>query len=262
MITTTSLRSAGHVTRPRRVRPTATAAANGSSPVCSCPNSSPRRSAAARRRPKHGGVVALRQQHEPAVVAEVHRQQRRVAVEPETLPDQRVEVLGQEVGEVERARLGVVEGGEPFAPGEELVAVGTGESLDARVLGEERVERPAGAAVGVGDEHARARCRRRRSPRAAPARSARDGCAGWPEGSAPRRRRDPARASTARSSVASAPHAIDERALASPHRTDGPGGSAARRARRAVDQLRWPSRRRRRRRGSRRRRRRPCRTPR
>ena len=36
-------------------------------------------------------------------------------------------------------------------PGEELVAVGAGQALDA-LLGEERVEQAAGAAVGVGDE--------------------------------------------------------------------------------------------------------------
>ena len=37
-------------------------------------------------------------------------------VEAEPLPDEHVEVLGQEVGEVERAGLGLVEGGEALAP--------------------------------------------------------------------------------------------------------------------------------------------------
>ena len=68
------------------------------------------------------------------------------------MPDQRLEVLGQEVGEVEGSRLGVVQRGEALAPREELVAVCSGESRDPRMPGEEGVEGAAGAAVGVGDE--------------------------------------------------------------------------------------------------------------
>ena len=93
-----------------------------------------------------------------------------MAVEAEPLPNERVEVLGQEVGEVEGARLGLLQRGEAVAAGEELVAVGAREPPDGRLLGEETVERPAGATVGVGDEHVAVRCRRSRSPRAAPAR--------------------------------------------------------------------------------------------
>jgi hypothetical protein len=53
-------------------------------------------------------------------------------------------VLGEEVGEVEGAGLVVVERGEALGPGEELVAVGAGEPLDARACrrADERVEQP------------------------------------------------------------------------------------------------------------------------
>src|SRR6476660_1465687 len=45
------------------------------------------------------GVVGLREVHEPAVVAEHHREQLRVTVEPEAAHDERLEVPGEEVGQ-------------------------------------------------------------------------------------------------------------------------------------------------------------------
>src|SRR4029079_3211037 len=55
-------------------------------------------------------VVRLGEVDEPAGVAEVIGQQLRVAVGPESRPDDRVELAGQEVGQVERPDLFLLEG--------------------------------------------------------------------------------------------------------------------------------------------------------
>ena len=60
-------------------------------------------------------VVGLREQHDAPVVAEVHVAQLGMTVEPERSPHQRVEVLGEEVGEVEGAGLGLVQRREQLA---------------------------------------------------------------------------------------------------------------------------------------------------
>ena len=88
------------------------------------------------------GIVRLRQQHDPPVVAEVHVAQLGVAIEAEALPHQRVEVPGQEVGEEEGAGLFVVHRGERLGAGEELVAVRAGQALDSRMVSEQRSRAP------------------------------------------------------------------------------------------------------------------------
>ena len=115
-------------------------------------------------------VVAgrLREQHDAGVVAEVRRQQLGVTVEAEPLPHQGVEVAGQEVGQEERAGLGVVQLGEQLGTGEDLVAVGAGQAFDPGMLSQQGVEVTAGAAVRVGHEH-RAVTERRRAVRRPPA---------------------------------------------------------------------------------------------
>ena len=75
--------------------------------------------------PGDGVIAGLRQQHDASVVPEVVVAQLRMTIEAEPLPHQCVEVLREEVGEVERARLGIVQCGEQWRAGEELVAVRT-----------------------------------------------------------------------------------------------------------------------------------------
>jgi hypothetical protein len=96
-------------------------------------------------------VLDLGEVHEPAVVREVHRLELRVAVDAEAADHEPLEVAGEEVGQPERRRLVLCHLGERLAAGEELVAVGAGQPLDA-LLGDDRVEQAARAAVGVGDE--------------------------------------------------------------------------------------------------------------
>ena len=76
-------------------------------------------------------VVGLGEVDEPAVVAEVDRQQLGMAVEAEAGDDDRVELAGQEVGQVERAELLVLQRGVGGRAGVELVAVGAADALDA-----------------------------------------------------------------------------------------------------------------------------------
>src|SRR5205085_8307829 len=106
------------------------------------------------------GVGRLREQHDAAVRAEVRVAQLGVAVETQPAPHQGVEVPGKEVGEVEGAELGFVQRRERGGTGEELVAVRTRQAPYARERGEQRVERAAGAAVGVRDEDGTPRGRR------------------------------------------------------------------------------------------------------
>ena len=74
-----------------------------------------------------------------------------MAIDPEAADHEPLEVAGEEVGQPERRRLLVGHRGERRAAGEELVAVGARQALDA-LLREDRVEQAAGAAVGIGDE--------------------------------------------------------------------------------------------------------------
>ena len=64
----------------------------------------------------HLGVVGLREQDQPPVVPEVLVAQLGMAVEAEPGDDERVEVLGEVVGQVEGPRLGVGERRERRAP--------------------------------------------------------------------------------------------------------------------------------------------------
>ena len=61
-------------------------------------------------------IVGLGQVHEPAVVAEVQRQELGMPVEAEAGQDDRLELAGQEVGQVERADLLVLGGPYAAAP--------------------------------------------------------------------------------------------------------------------------------------------------
>ena len=72
---------------------------------------------------QHIRTFGLRQQYHPRVVAEVGGQQFGVAIELQALPHECVEVLGQKVGEIERAEFGVGQSAEHVAAGKELVAV-------------------------------------------------------------------------------------------------------------------------------------------
>ena len=96
-------------------------------------------------------VVGLGEVDEPAVVAEVERQQLRVAVETEAGEDDRVELAGQEVGQVEGADLLVLERRVGRRAGVELEAVGAVDAVDplALEIGVEACRRPA---IRVADE--------------------------------------------------------------------------------------------------------------
>ena len=86
-------------------------------------------------------VVGLGEVDEPAVVAEVVGSELRMAVEAEADDHESLELAGQEVGQVERPELLVLEGGEGSGAGVELVAVGARDALDALAL-EHGVEGP------------------------------------------------------------------------------------------------------------------------
>jgi hypothetical protein len=72
-------------------------------------------------------------------------------VDTEPADHEPLEVPGEEVGQPEGRRLLVGQRREIGPAGEELVAMSTGQALDA-LFGEDRVQQAAGAAVGVGDE--------------------------------------------------------------------------------------------------------------
>ena len=84
-------------------------------------------------------VAGLGEVHQPPVVPEVHRLELGAPVDAEPFEDQPVEVPREVVGEVEGARLRLVQGRERPAAGEELVAVGARDALRA-FLREDRVE--------------------------------------------------------------------------------------------------------------------------
>ena len=166
----------------------------------------PSRSAAACGARGQLGIVGLGEVDEPAVVAEVHRQQLGMAVEAEAGADDRVELAGQEVGQVEGPELLVLERGVGRRAGVELVAVGALDALEALAL-EVRVERAGRAAVGVGDEDAgRPRRSARGPPRPWPRRRRRSAAGRmWRRASTPSTRTPGIPAVRARSSRASAP---------------------------------------------------------
>ena len=90
---------------------------------------------------------------EPPVVAEVKLEQLGVLVQPEAAPHDPLEVPCQEIGQVERADLFLLERFERRGAGIELVAVGAGDALDAlEVALQHPVEETARAAVGVRHE--------------------------------------------------------------------------------------------------------------
>ena len=99
------------------------------------------------------GIVGLREVDESPVVAEVQGQQLRVAIQAEAANDQSVEVPGEEIGEVERARLFVGELGECRAARVDLVAMRALEPCHALSL-EHAIEHPAGSTIGIRDEDA------------------------------------------------------------------------------------------------------------
>ena len=85
------------------------------------------------------------------VVAEVERAQFGMLRDAEPFPDQRVKMAGQKIGEVERAWVRLVVGGEDVAA-VEVVAVGTGDAHHVGVAGQRLVQRARGAAVAVADQ--------------------------------------------------------------------------------------------------------------
>ena len=96
-------------------------------------------------------IVGLRQVDHALVVGEVHGLELRVAIDSEPSDHESLKVAGEEIRQPERARLVRSHRGEDRRPGEELVAMGAGEALDAFGR-QDRVEQAAGPAVGVGDE--------------------------------------------------------------------------------------------------------------
>ena len=103
------------------------------------------------RRASQPGRRSGRGRHQAPVVAEVHRQQLRVAIEAEAADHEPIEVPGEEIGQVERARLLVGQRGEGRPAGVDLVAVRALEPGDALGL-EHAIEQPTGSAIRIGDE--------------------------------------------------------------------------------------------------------------
>ena len=76
-----------------------------------------------------------------------------MAVDPEALDHQRLELSGEEVGQVEGAGLGIGEHGKAILPGKGRVAMGPRKTLDLLLL-EHAIQSAARAAIGIGDEDA------------------------------------------------------------------------------------------------------------
>src|SRR5690625_407159 len=98
-----------------------------------------------------GRVLDLRQVDEGRVVAEVVRQQLRMAIERQALDDQALEMAGQVVGQVEASGVALGQLGEGRLAAVEGVAVGAGKAAHPLLL-QHPVEQAAGAAVPIGDE--------------------------------------------------------------------------------------------------------------
>jgi hypothetical protein len=98
-------------------------------------------------------IVGLGEVHDAAIIAEIERQELRMTVDAQALPDQRVELPGQEVGQPEGADLLLRQLREPVEPGEERIAMDSVDPLHA-FLGQHPVELAAGAAVAIGDQDA------------------------------------------------------------------------------------------------------------
>src|SRR5436190_3695895 len=96
-------------------------------------------------------VVGLGEVDQAPVVPEVRVAQLRMTIEAEPGHDDRVELAGKEVRQVERSELLLLKGFVGGGAGEELEAVSSLDALDALAF-EVGVERPAGAAVGVAHE--------------------------------------------------------------------------------------------------------------
>ena len=101
---------------------------------------------------RDGGVVGLSQIDQATIIAEIIVAQLRKAIEAQTFDDQPVEMPREEIGEEERAGLGLHHGVEFRLAGIEGIAMRT---LDARhaLLGEDAVERSAGAAIAIEAEN-------------------------------------------------------------------------------------------------------------
>ena len=94
------------------------------------------------------GIIELGEMDDTAISAEIVVAQLRESVEAEPLDHQRVELPGEEIGEVERARLLLGERGKRLFASKEGVAVRPLDAPDA-LFGEDAVEFAAGAAVAV-----------------------------------------------------------------------------------------------------------------
>lgn len=101
----------------------------------------------------YGGVIALTEEQDAGVVAEVQVPQLRVAVDAESADDECIEMPSEEVGEIERSELVLLPVREHVGPGKELVAVRAGKANGAGAF-EGCVEESPGAAVGVADKNA------------------------------------------------------------------------------------------------------------
>ena len=107
------------------------------------------------------GRRELRQVQQPRVVAEVVVEKVRPAVQPQSPPDQAVELPQEEVGQVERRRLRVVQRCERRPPGQALVAVRPGQPPDAAAF-HHGVQAAPRATAPVPDENLLVRPARRR----------------------------------------------------------------------------------------------------
>src|SRR5215469_9836757 len=92
--------------------------------------------------------LRLRQVHELPVVTEILILQLWMPIEPQRAHDQTLEMAQEEIREIEGSRLALRQLREHLARSEKLVAVGTGQALDA-FLREHLVELSAGTAVTI-----------------------------------------------------------------------------------------------------------------
>jgi hypothetical protein len=87
---------------------------------------------------------------EAGVVLEVEVSELGVAVDTEPFDDQRLELPGQKIGEIEGARCSIGQSLKAILAGKRGIAVGAQEALHPFLL-EHPIEGAAGAAIGVGD---------------------------------------------------------------------------------------------------------------